>query len=206
LLSCGLPNDTPARLAPPADAEGIDLMAATLRLLLLALVLAYTLVVEPSSALADRVTAQRKTVRLRVHRRPWFGLQTAAPTPLGERAVTYAKRFLGAPYRWGGTSPGGFDCSGLVRYVYQRFGVELPHSSYADFSLGRRVGRWALQPGDLVFFSGLGHVGLYVGHGRFIHAPHSGTRVEISSLREYAGSYDGARRVVAGATRRLLHG
>ena len=182
-------------------------MAATLRLLLLALVLGCTLVVEPSSALAGRAAAaQRKAVRLRVQRRQWFALMPAQQAPVGEQAVTYAKRFLGVPYRWGGSSPGGFDCSGLVRYVYRRFGIELPHSSYADFDLGRRVGRWALKPGDLVFFSGLGHVGMYIGHGRFIHAPRTGTRVQISSLREWAGSYDGARRLVAGATRRLLHG
>jgi len=85
-----------------------------------------------------------------------------------------------------------------VRYVYQRFGLNLPHSSYADFNLGRGVGRWALKPGDLVFFSGLGHVGLYVGHGRFIHAPHSGTAVQISSLAAWGGSYSGARRLLPG--------
>src|SRR5262249_18414816 len=158
----------------PADAEGIFLMAATLRLLLLALVLGCALVVQPSSALAGRAAAQRKAIRLRVQRRHWFGLTPPTPAPVGEQAVDYAKRFLGVPYRWGGSSPGGFDCSGLVRYVYRRFGIELPHSSYADFDLGRGVGRWALKPGDLVFFSGLGHVGMYVGHGRFIHAPSSG--------------------------------
>jgi cell wall-associated NlpC family hydrolase len=189
-----------------SDAEGIYLMAATLRLLLLALVLGYSVVVDPSSALAGRTATQRKAVRLRVQRRHWFGLEPAAPLPIGEQAVAYAKRFLGVPYRWGGSSPGGFDCSGLVRYVYRRFGIDLPHSSYADFNLGRRVGRSALKPGDLVFFSGLGHVGMYVGHGRFIHAPSTGTRVQISRLSEYGGSYDGARRLVAGAKRRLLHG
>jgi cell wall-associated NlpC family hydrolase len=118
------------------------------------------------------------------------------PPPLGLLAVAYARHFLGVPYRWGGSSPTGFDCSGLVRYVYKRFGVKLPHSSYADFSLGRGVDRRRLEPGDLVFFSGLGHVGLYVGHGRFIHAPHTGTRVQISKLADWRGSYDGARRLV----------
>jgi cell wall-associated NlpC family hydrolase len=171
-------------------------MAATLRLLLLALVIAQALVFGTTSSLAAQAKVQRKALRFRVQRGSWLGLPQLPAAPIGVRAVAYAKRFLGAPYRWGGNGPGGFDCSGLVRYVYRRFGVELPHSSYADFNLGRRVGRWALQPGDLVFFSGLGHVGLYVGHGRFIHAPHSGTRVQISRLRDWAGSYDGARRLV----------
>jgi len=171
-------------------------MAATLRLLLLALVFASALVFGTTSGLAAKAKVQRKALRFRVQRGSWFGLQHVPSAPVGVRAVAYAKRFIGVPYRWGGSSPGGFDCSGLVRYVYQRFGVHLPHSSYADFNLGRRVGRWALKPGDLVFFSGVGHVGLYVGHGRFIHAPHSGTRVQISKLRDWAGSYDGARRPV----------
>ena len=82
------------------------------------------------------------------------------------------------PYRYGGDSPrSGFDCSGLVRYVFGHFGVDLPHSSYADYGLGNQVTRGSLRPGDLVFFDGVGHVGLYVGAGRFIHAPHSGTTV-----------------------------
>ena len=171
-------------------------MAATLRLLLLALVFSYALVVGATSGVAAEAKVQRKAIRFHVQRGSWFGLQQVSPAPIGLRAVAYARRFLGVPYSWGGTGPRGFDCSGLVRYVYKRFGVELPHSSYADFNVGRRVGRWALKPGDLVFFSGLGHVGLYVGHGRFIHAPHSGTRVQISRLRDWFGSYDGARRLV----------
>jgi cell wall-associated NlpC family hydrolase len=171
-------------------------MAATLRLLLLALVFTQALVFGATSGIAAQAKVQRKALRFRVQRGSWLGLPLVPAAPIGVRAVAYAKRFLGVPYRWGGSGPGGFDCSGLVRYVYQRFGVELPHSSFADFNLGRRVGRWALEPGDLVFFSGLGHVGLYVGHGRFIHAPHSGTRVQISRLRDFAGSYDGARRLV----------
>jgi cell wall-associated NlpC family hydrolase len=181
-------------------------MAAALRVLLLAFVFAYTLLPGPTTALAAQTKAQRKALRFKVQRGSWFGLEQARALPIGARAVAYAKRFIGVPYRWGGSSPGGFDCSGLVRYVYGRFGIDLPHSSYADFNLGRRVGRWALQPGDLVFFSGLGHVGLYVGDGRFIHAPRSGTRVQVSSLAEFGSSYDGARRVVAGAKRHLLNG
>ena len=112
--------------------------------------------------------------------------------------VKYAPRSLGVRYVWGGTSPAtGFDCSGFTRFVYAHFGIALPHYSGAQFNLGRRVSRAGLRPGDLVFFSGLGHVGLYIGGGRFIHAPHSGTTVEIDSLYgSYGGGYDGARRIV----------
>lgn len=172
-------------------------MTAILRLLLLAFVLAYCLAFGATSSLAAHAKAHRaRTLRINVHPGSW--LHFTRPMPLGVRAVAYAKRFLGVPYQWGGSSPGGFDCSGLVRYVYQRFGVDLPHSSYADFNLGRRVGRWGLKPGDLVFFSGLGHVGMYVGRGRFIHAPHTGTSVQISPLNQWGGSYVGARRLLNG--------
>jgi len=117
---------------------------------------------------------------------------------LGARAARYARRLLGVPYSYGGDSPSsGFDCSGLVRYVFGRFGLDLPHSSYADFGVGRDVPRAALEPGDLVFFDSLGHVGVYVGAGSFIHAPHSGTTVSIASMGDpwYSARYVGARRV-----------
>jgi len=112
--------------------------------------------------------------------------------------VRFARRLVGVPYVYGGTSPRtGFDCSGLTRFVYAHFGIFLPHYSAAQFDMGMRVSRAGLRPGDLVFFDGLGHVGLYIGNGRFIHAPHSGTRVTISTLNGwYAAEYDGARRIV----------
>jgi cell wall-associated NlpC family hydrolase len=114
------------------------------------------------------------------------------------KVVRYARGLLGVPYSFGGGSPSsGFDCSGFTRFVYAHFGVSLPHYSVAQFSLGRRISRRGLQPGDLVFFDGLGHVGLYIGHRRFIHAPHSGTRVSIESMDGwYASRYDGARRLL----------
>jgi cell wall-associated NlpC family hydrolase len=113
------------------------------------------------------------------------------------KVVRYARRFLGVRYRYGGASPRtGFDCSGFVAFVYRHFGVALPHYSVAQFSLGRRVPRRGLRAGDLVFFDGLGHVGIYVGRGRFIHAPHAGTRVSIEPLAGWYGArYDGARRL-----------
>jgi len=114
------------------------------------------------------------------------------------RVVRFARRFLGVRYVYGGISPRtGFDCSGFTRFVYSHFGVVLPHFSGGQFSLGRRVSRAGLRPGDLVFFDGVGHVGLYIGGGRFIHAPHSGTRVSVESLNGWYGSrYDGARRLL----------
>lgn len=113
------------------------------------------------------------------------------------KIVSFARHLLGVPYVYGGTSPGGgFDCSGFTRYVYAHFGISLPHYSGAQFDRGRDVSRAALRPGDLVFFDGLGHVGLYIGKGLFIHAPHTGTRVEIDSLYGYGAVYDGARRLL----------
>lgn len=112
--------------------------------------------------------------------------------------VGFARHLLGVRYSYGGASPSsGFDCSGFTQFVYAHFGIELPHYSGSQFTLGRRVARAALRPGDLVFFDGLGHVGIYLGGGRFIHAPHSGTRVSINSLAGwYDARYDGARRLL----------
>jgi len=124
------------------------------------------------------------------------GASVAPPSQYGG-VVGIAMRYLGTPYVWGGSGPGGFDCSGLVAYVYSQVGVSLPHYTGAQWNVGVPVSRSDLQPGDLVFFDGLGHVGIYVGGGQFIHAPHSGDVVKISSLGEswYSSTYVGARRV-----------
>ena len=115
---------------------------------------------------------------------------------LGERAARIAVKAVGVPYHWGGISPSsGFDCSGLVYWAYGRLGVSLPHSSYALAGVGRRVRH--LRPGDLLFFSGYGHVGIYIGRGRMVHAPHTGTRVQVVKLgsSHYGDSVVSARRV-----------
>lgn len=124
------------------------------------------------------------------------------PTPptLGERAARIALAAVGTPYRYGGESPSsGFDCSGLVRWSYGRLGIDLPHSSYALASRGRAVAPSALAPGDVLLFAGLGHVGVYLGKGRMVHAPQSGRVVEVARLGAagYRGRLVGARRVVA---------
>ena len=112
--------------------------------------------------------------------------------------VGIAMQYLGTPYVWGGASPGGFDCSGLVVFVFAQVGVSLPHYTGALWNVGTPVSSDQLQPGDLVFFNGLGHVGIYIGGGEFIHAPHTGDVVKISSLSDswYASTYDGARRIL----------
>ena len=120
-----------------------------------------------------------------------------APPPQTHSAVVnIALQYLGVPYRWGGASPSGFDCSGLLVYAFAKIGVYLPHSSYMQFNMGHYVPRSNLQPGDAVFFNGASHVGIYIGGGRFVHAPHTGDVVKISSLSEswYASTYAGARR------------
>ncbi len=121
-----------------------------------------------------------------------------APPPTHSNVANIAMSQLNTPYVWGGAAPGGFDCSGLVMWSYAQVGVSLPHSSYAQYGYGVPVSRDQLQPGDLVFFDGLGHVGIYIGGGQFVHAPHTGDVVKISSLDEswYAATYVGARRIL----------
>jgi peptidoglycan DL-endopeptidase CwlO len=122
---------------------------------------------------------------------------TAPPSPYGG-VVGIAMQYLGVPYVWGGSSPAGFDCSGFTMFVFAQLGVSLPHHAASQFGMGVPVSRDQLQPGDLVFFNGLGHIGIYIGGGAFIHAPHTGDVVKISSLNDswYAATYVGARRIL----------
>ena len=121
---------------------------------------------------------------------------SAPPPATHSSVVSIALQYLGVPYVWGGASPSGFDCSGLTMYAYAKVGVYLPHNAAMQYGMGTPVSRSQLAPGDLVFFSGLSHVGMYIGGGRFVHAPHTGDVVKISSLSEYwyAATYVGARR------------
>ena len=123
---------------------------------------------------------------------------TNIPVPpsstLGGQAVAIAEQYLGVPYVWGGASPSGFDCSGLVMYVYGQLGVSLPHNAAAQMGSLPAVPLSDLEPGDLVFFNGASHVGIYVGNGTMIHAPHTGTVVQFGSIND-EGSITGAARV-----------
>jgi cell wall-associated NlpC family hydrolase len=152
-----------------------------------------------------RVAAARAASRTQSPPEP--ELDVAAVTPDGvsvapdtrhAHVVAIAMQYLGVPYRWGGASPEtGFDCSGFVMYVYAQVGISLPHNAAMQYGYGVPVAKEDLQPGDLVFFSDLGHDGIYLGGGQFIQAPRTGDVVKISSLSEpwYAAGYVGARRL-----------
>ncbi|MBQ3425949.1 MAG: C40 family peptidase [Clostridia bacterium] len=118
----------------------------------------------------------------------------------GQAIVNTAMKYLGTPYRWGGTSPGGFDCSGLVQYVCRANGISVPRVAASQRGAGRYVSRENLQPGDLVFFSnggGISHVGIYAGNGNMVHAPHTGDVVKVASINSSyrISHYAGAVRV-----------
>ena len=148
---------------------------------LLALVLFAVLAATPLGALTARADPGKDTALAREQ----------------AQLVGFARGLLGTPYVYGGSTPSGFDCSGFTSFVYAHFGIALPHSSGAQSALGRHVARTALRPGDLVFFDDLGHVGIYVGNGLFIHAPHTGATVSIDPLAGwYSATYDGARRIL----------
>lgn len=113
----------------------------------------------------------------------------------GQKAADNAKKYEGTPYAWGGTSPDGFDCSGLTMTALKEAGIEVPRTSQEQYKGGTPVEKDQLQPGDLVFFNGdePGHVGIYAGDGKVTHAPTTGDVVKTVPLDE-AGSYTGARR------------
>jgi peptidoglycan DL-endopeptidase CwlO len=120
------------------------------------------------------------------------------PAARYSHVVPIALQYLGVPYVWGGSSPStGFDCSGFIMFVFAQVGVYLPHHAASQFSYGTPVSREQLAPGDLVFFDGLGHAGIYIGGGQFVHAPHTGDVVKISSLYDswYAATWVGGRRL-----------
>jgi len=117
----------------------------------------------------------------------------------GAQVVAIAMQYLGIPYVWAAADPSvGFDCSGLTKYVFAQIGVGLPHYAAAQYQLGYAVSKEELQPGDLVFFRGLGHMGMYIGGGNMIHAPRTGDVVKISPLSDsyYVENWVGARRVL----------
>jgi cell wall-associated NlpC family hydrolase len=144
------------------------------------------------AAKGDTATSPEKTLSVR---------KTGKTGDMGSVAARTAERFVGIPYRWGGeTVVEGMDCSGFVRAVYNLCGVNIPRTSAEQFRTGEKVSRDDLLDGDLVFFGGsadkINHVGIYVGNGRFVHAPRRGDEIKISTLDEsyFAGRFVGAKR------------
>jgi cell wall-associated NlpC family hydrolase len=114
-------------------------------------------------------------------------LVNSAPTSRGQAIVATAQRYVGYRYRFGGTSPAGFDCTGFVYYVLNKAGVPVGRNMYSQYNSGPRVSTANMQPGDLVFFSntykrGLSHAGIYIGNGKFINAANESTGVTVSNL------------------------
>lgn len=147
--------------------------------------------------LLSRLTPEQRADRAAGTPRPSgapASVTSRAPGARAAEAVAYAYRKIGSPYVWGATGPDAFDCSGLVQAAYRSAGVSLPRTTYAQINAGRRVARSALLPGDLVFFySGISHVGIYVGDGRMIHAPNPSAPVRLAPLDEMP--FAGATRV-----------
>ncbi|AZM54970.1 hypothetical protein DMA15_22365 [Streptomyces sp. WAC 01529] len=122
------------------------------------------------------------------------GTAAKAPNARAAAAVSYAYKAIGSPYVWGATGPNAFDCSGLTQAAYRSAGVSLPRTTYAQIAAGQRVPRSALRPGDLVFFySGISHVGIYVGNGQMIHAPNPSAPVRLAPIDQMP--FAGATRV-----------
>lgn len=122
------------------------------------------------------------------------------------RAAAVAKTMLGKPYRWGGSTPTGFDCSGLVQYSYNKAGLSVPRTSRDQYSASQHISLRQARTGDLVFFrfdGRISHVGIYIGDGRFVHAPSSGKHVEVASLRQppYSNAFATAGRIGTVASR-----
>jgi cell wall-associated NlpC family hydrolase len=116
---------------------------------------------------------------------------------LSHRVVAFAERQVGVPYRFGGSSrSSGFDCSGLVYAAYRSIGRAIPHSTWGQMALGRRVPFGALRPGDLLFTEGGGHVMLVVSNRSAVEAPHTGARVSFVRLASLRGRFAGARRLL----------
>ena len=125
------------------------------------------------------------------------------PGSLADEIIANAKKYIGVPYLWGGTTPSGFDCSGYVQYIFRQSGITLPRTTTEQYKVGTYVSKANLIPGDLVFLQntyreGISHVGIYIGDGKMIHAENSSTGVIISDIFSgyYGARYVGARRIV----------
>lgn len=150
----------------------------------------------PKKVKRKKSTHQKSANRLRLHwgahpRRVWTDVSDRKSRDPIEVVLATARAQLGKPYRWAAVGPSSFDCSGFTMYAWNAAGVSLPHNSSAQNAATKDVPLDKLRPGDLVFSSG--HVGLYIGRGKMIHAPQTGDRVKISPL--HSGAYAGGRPV-----------
>lgn len=153
--------------------------------------------IEIRQFLAEQAAATAKE-RAALLKKIFEELEKANLSPRPGTVIYTAMQYIGVPYLWGGASPSGFDCSGLVMYVFAQHGVKLPHYSGYQFKMGTPIPVQDLQPGDCVFFGHpVHHVGIYAGGGYFIHAPRTGDFVRLTLLREKTKTYAGARRFPA---------
>jgi cell wall-associated NlpC family hydrolase len=151
--------------------------------------------VEQTAGTSGRASRSTTTARDALRAPGSSAAAADAPDSRAAAAVSYAYQKLGSPYVWGATGPNAFDCSGLVQAAYSSAGVSLPRTTYAQINAGQRVSRSELRPGDLVFFySGISHVGIYVGDGQMIHAPNPTAPVRLAPIDQMP--FAGATRVV----------
>lgn len=121
---------------------------------------------------------------------------SSAGSSVAQQAISAARAQLGVPYVWGGTSPDGFDCSGLTQWAFEKAGIELPRTSRAQATEGEEVSRSEMKPGDLIFFnSPVSHVGIYIGGGKMIEAPQTGSDVKISGVERRMDDLNTIRRL-----------
>jgi cell wall-associated NlpC family hydrolase len=188
-------------LPTAADVAAIERVADAKRAIVVARAAATARARAASAARASRAAQRRHlaAVRTAAHRQAVAQAKAKAKAKAaalalrtrGDVAVSWARRMIGRPYVWGASGPSAFDCSGLTAYVWAQAGVYLSHSTYAQWDEGRHVSRSQLMPGDLVFFgSDLHHMGLYIGDGLMIDAPHTGTTVQVQGIdrSDYAGA------------------
>ncbi|MEJ2890036.1 C40 family peptidase [Actinomycetospora aeridis] len=121
---------------------------------------------------------------------------SSAGSSVAQQAISAARAQLGVPYVWGGTSPDGFDCSGLTQWAFEKAGIELPRTSRAQAQEGTEVSEGSMRPGDLIFFnSPVSHVGIYIGGGKMIEAPQTGSDVKISDVERRMDDLNTIRRL-----------
>ena len=151
----------------------------------------------PSTVIPHREITGRDEVPPPPHQHGEASRSPARRPEQSDRTETAALEYVGSPYRWGGSTPAGFDCSGFVRYVYAKSGIALPRTASAQYRVGAPVRRGSLQPGDLVFFDRRRHNGIYIGQGWFVHASSGERRVSISHLDDdwFRQRFNGGRRV-----------